>query len=427
MTDNISRIRATLDTLLATPAFQRALDFLEQDAGRTVDELKTMAVIPGAPYKEHLQRSPMYKDRLEACGATGCRIDEAGNVTGRVTGTGSRPQILLEAHLDTVFPEETPLVVTEKQGFLYCPGISDDTASLACILSLLRAIRHAGLQPAGDIVLGGTVGEEGEGNSRGIRHLLEKTLPDVDAVISLECFGGEHVCLEAIGIRRCEYRFHAQGGHSWYRFGVPNPFHAMGRGIARIADIQVPQTPRTTFSVGIVSGGTSINTIPQLASMKIDMRSVDMAALNQLAGTVQTFIEQGVAEENARWPAAPADSVRLETLVIGSKPAGALPKDSLLARLTCEATVRAGFAVTPVPPSSTNQNIPLGMGIPAVVIGGGGICRNMHTLEESYSPKDAYRGAQRALLMLFALAGLDGVTEPLATPCPRHTLDASQS
>ena len=418
--DKLSQIRETVDTLMASPAFQRALTFLEQDAARTVDELKAMVVIHGAPYKEHLKRSPMYKDRLEACGATNCRIDEEGNVIGHVLGSGRRPQVLLEAHLDTVFPEDTPLVVTQKEDFLYCPGISDDTASLACILSLVRAIRHAELKPVGNLVFGGTVGEEGEGNSRGIRRLLGQTLSDVDAVISLECFGGEHLCLEAIGIHRCEYRFHAQGGHSWYRFGVPNPFHAMGRGIAKIADIQVPQTPRTTFSVGLVNGGTSINTIPQSVSMKIDMRSVDMNELTRLADTVQRLIEQAVAEENARWNSAPADRVSVEKVVIGSKPAGALPADSPLAQLAREATTRTGFAVTLAPPSSTNQNIPLGMGIPAIVIGGGGICRNVHTLEEAYSPKGAHRGAQRALIMLFALAGLDGVTEPLAIPCCAH-------
>ena len=416
------QIRKTIDTLMAAPAFRRALDFLEQDAARTVDELKAMAVVPGAPYTEHLQRSPMYRNRLEACGATECRIDREGNVVGHIRGAGKRPEILLEAHLDTVFPKETPLAVTEEQGFLYCPGISDDTASLACILSLTRAIRHAGLTPAGDIVFGGTVGEEGEGNSRGIRHLLHETLPDIDTVISLECFGGEHLCLEAIGIRRCEYTFRAQGGHSWYRFGTPNPFHALGRGIAKIADIQVPRTPRTTFSVGLVNGGTSINTIPQLAAMKIDMRSVDMSALNRLAATVQTLIEQAVEEENARWDS--PDRIVLETTVIGSKPAGALPEDALLAQLAKEATTRAGFAVTLAPPSSTNQNIPLGMGIPAVVVGGGGICRDVHTLKEAYSPKDAHRGAQRALIMLFALAGLDGVTPPLAELClARRRLD----
>ena len=415
----ISQICETIDTLMATPAFQRAFDFLEHDAARTVDELKAMAVVHGAPYKEHLQRSPMYRDRLEVSGATDCHIDAEGNVIGRICGTGSRPQILIEAHLDTVFPEDTPLLVTEKKGFLFCPGIGDDTASLACLLSVARAIRHAGLRPAGDIVFSGTVGEEGEGNSRGIRQLLQKTLPNVDTVISLECFGGEHLCLEAIGIHRCEYIFRAQGGHSWYKFGTPNPFHALGRSIAKIADIQVPRTPRTTFSVGLVGGGTSINTIPQMATMKIDMRSLDMGALTQLADRVQTLIEQAVAEENARWDS--PDRVVLEKTVIGSKPAGSLPEDSLLAQLAKEATIRTGFTVTLAPPSSTNQNIPLGMGIPAIVIGGGGICRDMHTLEESYSPKDAYRGAQRALIMLFALAGLDGVTSPLAAPCLTRT------
>lgn len=408
-------VTETLGKLLAAPAFQKAMAYLKDDEENRFEELKSIVTVSGAPFTEHLKRSPLYKSLLEKYGATDCVVDKEGNVLGYLRGSGSvRPKILVEGHLDTVFAEDTPLKVTEKDGRFYCPGIGDDTAALACNLSILRAIEHAGLKPVGTLVFGGTVGEEGEGNARGIRALMREH-QDIDAVISVESHDAGYICLQGIGIRRYQFEFSAPGGHSWKDFGNPNAIHAMGRAIAKIADLTPPQSPRTSFSVGIVNGGTTVNSLPHTASMKIDMRSVDPTELTRLASTVQSLVEEAVAEENLKWRA--AQRVDRSLKVIGDKPAGSLPEDSITAQITMAAAEAIAVPITIAGPSSTNQNIPVNMGIPAVVVGSGGSFAGVHTLEESYSPVGSFKGAQTILLMLFALAGLSGVTEPLAQPC----------
>lgn len=408
-------VTETLNKLLANPAFQKAMAFLKDDEKNTFEELKKMVVVPGAPFTEHLQRSPMYKELLEKYGAADCAIDKEGNVLGYVYGTGDkRPEILVEGHLDTVFAEDTPLAVTEKDGRYYCPGIGDDTSSLACDLSILRAIKHAGLKPVGTLIFGGTVGEEGEGNARGIRFLMRNN-KEIDTVISVENHGAGYLCLAGCGIRRYEFEFTGPGGHSWRDYGIPNPIHAMGRAIAKIAELTPPRNPRATFSVGIVNGGTTVNSLPAKASMKIDMRSVDPVELTRLASAVQSLVEEAVAEENLKWKTEQRVTFSMKT--IGDKPAGHLEEDSITAQTVIAATEALGLKLQPVGASSTNQNIPVSMGVPALVVGAGGDSKGAHTLNESYDPKGAHKAAQRILLLLFALAGLDGVTKPLATPC----------
>ncbi len=406
-----------LRILMADPRFREAMAFLKQDEAARFAELKEMVLVHGAPFKEHLKRAPMYCEKLVAYGATDCAIDKEGNVTGTVSGQArdARPVVLVEGHMDTVFPEETPLAVTERDGFFFCPGIGDDTAALACNLSVLRAIRHAGLVPVGTLLFGGTVGEEGEGNARGIRYLMESR-KDIDVSLSVESHAADYLNLSAVGTHRREYVFSGSGGHSWKDFGIPNPAHALGRAIAGIADIQTSQNPKTTFSVGIVNGGTSINTIAQEMRMKVDMRSVDDDALNRLVDEVQARVQKGVDDENARWN---SDDARVSFRVLGSKPAGSLPETSVVAQTALAANDVLGLPRKQYPAASTNQNIPISLGVPAAVLGSGGIFRGIHTPEESYSPEGSYLGAQKILLMLFALAGLAGVTDPLASAVQR--------
>lgn len=408
-------LTASIEKLMADTSFRKAWDFLEADKDATFEELKEMVVVHGASFKEHLKRSPMYKAKLEKYGAKDCTIDELGNVLGYVYGTGEpRPKILVEGHLDTVFPEETSLTVVEKDGRFYCPGIGDDTSALACDLSLLRAIQHAGLKPVGTLIFGGTVGEEGEGNARGIRHLMREH-KDLDTVICVESHGAGHVCLQAVGIWRFEFTFKGPGGHSWRAFGIPTPLHAMGRAMAKIADMEVPENPRTTFTVGVVSGGTSINSIAYESTMKVDMRSVDPAALAKLGATVRALVAQAVAEENLRWKS--PETITVEEKVIGAKPAGTLPEDSITALAAFAATEQIGIPAKAADAASTNHNIPNNMNVPSLVVGAGGTFQGIHSLEESYTPTDAYKAAQKALLLIFLLVGLDGVTVPLAKPC----------
>ena len=406
-------VQENIDKLLADSRFQQAMEYLKNDAANCLQELKEMVVISGAPFHEGERRAPMYRDKLAAYGAENCEIDAEGNVLGTVSGTGLRPEIIVEGHMDTVFSKDIPLKVTEgEDGWLFCPGIGDDTAALACNLSVLRAIRHAGLKPVGTLRFCGTVGEEGEGNARGIRCLM-KSHPDVDAVISVESRGVEHVGLDAVGIRRYEVAFKGPGGHSWKDFGTPNPIHAMGRAIASISELAVPSNPRTSFSVGVVNGGTTINSLPQSAVMKIDMRSVDMVELSVLDVEVQSAVLTAVAAENKRW-GVKEGGISAEKKVIGAIPAGRLPSDAPLAQLAMAATRAVGISAEWAPPSSTNQNIPVSMGIPAIVVGAGGRFRSCHKVEESYHPEKAWLAAQKLLILLFAAAGLDGVTDPIA-------------
>lgn len=411
----MSRVSATIETLLANPGFRKALDFLAADEANTLNELKEMVLVHGEPFKEHEARCPMYKEKLIGNGAADVAMDAEGNVMGYVHGSkGPRPKVVLEAHLDTVFKASTPLAINMQDGKILCPGISDDTSGLAAILSILRAIKHANLKPVGTLMLGGTVGEEGEGNARGIRALM-RGHDDIDAVLCIECYDEGHICLEALGIKRYEVVFTGPGGHSWSAFGAPNAIHALGRAIAKISEIVPPVSPKTSFSVGVVSGGTTVNSIPDEARMKIDMRSVDSAELDRLDATVLALIDQAVAEENLRWKT--TDRISVAINVIGSKPAGSIGRDAVAAEVAVAATTAVGAAPRIVGAASTNQNIPVNMGVPSVVIGAGGKSGNHHRLDEWYDPKNAHLGAQKALIMLFALAGLEGVCEPLAEEC----------
>lgn len=411
--DTVVCVQEAMQKLLANPGIQKALAFIKEDEANTFEELKEMVLMHGESFKEHLLRSPMYKAKLEKYGAVDCAIDDEGNVLGYVHGK-ARPKILMEAHLDTVFKESTPLEITEKDGRFFCPGISDDTSSLAANLSILRAIKHAGLKPVGTLAIGGTVGEEGEGNARGIRALM-RNHGDIDAALAVECYDEAYLILGAVGIKRYEITFKGPGGHSWSAFGLPNPIHAMGRAIAKISDLHTLASPKTTFSVGTVTGGTSINSIPYECSLKLDMRSVDLAELDKLDATVLALLDMAVAEENLRWKNEKRVSVEVKT--IGNKPAGEVSRDSVIAQVAIACTEAVGSKAHIAGPSSTNQNIPVSMGIPAVVVGAGGKSGAHHSLDEWYEPKNAHKGAQKVLLMLFALAGLEGVCEPLAEPC----------
>ena len=241
----IDPVPSTIRALLADTRIQAALDYLKDDHDRTIAELKEMVLVHGAPHTEPEVRSPMYRDKLARYGLEDCFIDEVGNAFGYVRGAGARPKILAEAHLDTVFPADTPLAVQEKDGVLHCPGIADDTAALAAQLSIIRAIRHAGLVPCGTFMMGGTVGEEAPGEARGVRALMASQT-DLDAYLALE--GGHmfDIIPGAVACKRQEIIVTGPGGHSWSDFGLASPINALGRAIARIADLHPVASPKTT-------------------------------------------------------------------------------------------------------------------------------------------------------------------------------------
>jgi tripeptide aminopeptidase len=300
--------------------------------------------------------------------------------------------------------------VKEKDGVILAPGIGDDSRGLAALLSLIKSLNGNSLATVGDVMFVGTVGEEELGNLRGVKALF-RDHTDIDGFVSIDGLGITRVVNQATGSHRYEMIFKGPGGHSFQEFGLPSAIHAMGRAIAKISDLQTPSDPKTTFTVGTVSGGTSVNAIAAEARMTVDMRSDSTEELLKLEARLLDHVKQAVVEENARWK---SDKLSVEIKLIGDRPAGIVAMDSPIV----QATQRAVTALTRAPRvtfagSSTDSNLAMSLGIPAVTIGGGGEGGNWHSRNEWYRPVDAYFGPQNALLTVLVLAGLDGVSKPV--------------
>ena len=403
-------IKAVFDKLLADPKIRKAMAFIDKDHENKIAEQKEMVLVHGAPFKEREKRSPMYKQKLEKYGAADCFVDSHDNAFGYIRG-GKGPVIVFEGHLDTVFPEETPLKITEKDGRIYCPGIGDDTAGLANVLALLRAIKHAELEPVGTLMFGGTAGEEGEGDIRGIKGLLDDH-KDIAAVVNVEPGATGNIVFGAVGSRRYEFIFRGPGGHSWSKYGLPSPIHAMGRAIAKMADVEPAPNPKTTYTVGTVTGGTSVNSIALEARMKLDMRSMSMDSLAELEKTMLKLVDEAVAEENA-FRKDSGEKITVEKKNIGDRPAGDQSKEAPIVQAIWSAIAAIGKEPKLLPPSSTNANAAISRKIPGVVLRTGGDAGGEHALDEWFDPKGSEEGVKTSLLMAFALAGLKGVTEPI--------------
>lgn len=407
-------VEAQYRAVSALPQVRQALDFIKSDEAGTLAEQKTIVGIAAAPFKE-ARRAEDFRKRLEAAGLKNVRIDKEGNVIAVRAGAGNGPKLVVSAHLDTVFPEGTDLTVREKDGRIYAPGIADDTRGLAEILSIARALEATKLKTVGDIWFVGTVGEEGLGDLRGVKALFAEH-QDLDGFISIDGAGIERITFIAVGSNRYRVRFSGPGGHSFNAFGRPSAIHAMGRAIARIADIQTPETPRTTFTVGTVTGGTSINAIAGDASFDLDMRSVGMPQLLATEAQALKAIQLAVDEENARWKHELKVSVKIEP--VGTRPAGSQAADSPIIQAAILALGSVGVKPLLEAPASTDANLPISLGIPAMTVGRGGKTGNNHALDEWYDPTDAYLGVQKNLLTVLGLVGVDGVSSPILAKRP---------
>jgi tripeptide aminopeptidase len=304
-----------------------------------------------------------------------------------------------------VFPEGTDVSVTVAGTRMSGPGIGDDCRGLAVLLAVAKALDAAQVQTRGPILFVGTVGEEGAGNLRGVRHLFTKELAGkIDYFLSVDGTGLD-VTSGAVGSARYRVRYAGPGGHSYGAFGMPNPVHALGRAIALVSDLQVPQQPKTTFNVGVIGGGTSVNSIATEAAMDIDMRSESAASLARVDSTVRRMLDSALALEHARWP---ASSTRLRLVIdtIGLRPAGAQPDSARIVRTAVEAGRALGFAPQ-TGASSTDANVPIGLGLPGITIDGGGSGQGAHSPEEWYDDGDrGWLGPQWALLIVTRLAGV---------------------
>jgi acetylornithine deacetylase/succinyl-diaminopimelate desuccinylase-like protein len=401
-------VEAAVTAILANPKVVTTLEDIKADDGRALAEQKRITEIPAPPYKEKV-RAEYYLKRFFELGFKDATIDTEGNVIGLRKGSGGGPKLVVSAHLDTVFPEGTDVTVKEKDGVILAPGIGDDSRGLAALLSLIQAMNANELKTVGDVLFVGTVGEEELGNLRGVKALF-RDHADIDGFISIDGLGITRIVNQATGSHRYEMIFKGPGGHSFQEFGLPSAIHAMGRAIAKISELQTPPEPKTTFTVGTVVGGTSVNAIAAEARMAVDMRSDSTEELLKLEERLLDLVKQAVAEENARWK---SDKITVEIKLIGDRPAGIVALDSPIV----QATQRAVAAVTRAPRvtfagSSTDSNWAMSRGIPAVTIGGGGEGGNWHSRNEWYKPVDAYYGPQNALLTILVLTGLDGVTKP---------------
>src|SRR3954452_19985146 len=402
-------IDAAYQAILANAKVVKTLEDIKADDDTALAEQKRITEIPAPPYKEKV-RAEYFLKRMQELGFKDASIDSEGNVIALRKGSGGgRPKLVVSAHLDTVFPEGTDVSVKEKDGVILAPGIGDDSRGLAALLSLIKCINANDVATVGDLMLVGTVGEEELGNLRGVKALF-RDHADIDGFISIDGLGITRVVNQATGSHRYEMIFKGPGGHSFQEFGLPSAIHAMGRAIAKISDLRTPSDPRTTFTVGTVSGGTSVNAIAAEARMAVDMRSNSTDELLKLEARLLDLVKQAVADENARWN---SDKMSVEIKRIGDRPAGIVAMDSPIV----QATQRAVSVITRSPRvtfagSSTDSNLAMSLGIPAVTIGGGGDGGNWHSRNEWYKPVDAYHGPQNALLTMLVLAGLDGVTKP---------------
>lgn len=392
--------------LAAAERVRRAFRFFEERAAEFDDEHARICSIPAPPFGE-AERAEHLRARLKECGLEGARLDEVGNCVALRRGRAERPLLVLSAHLDTVFPAGTDFTVRrDTTGRMHAPGIADDGCGLAAIVALVRALEECEVETAGTLLFVGTVGEEGEGNLRGVRHLLTagEWAGRVDAFISIDGPGLERITHAALASRRYRVRCRGAGGHSWGDFGTANPVHALGRCVARLAAYPAPKRPRTTFNVGRIEGGCGVNVIPREASMDVDLRSESAEELGRLDAFFRRAARESAEDENhARRASTPP--LELEVRLIGDRPGGETPPTSPLVRLAVEAT-RALDAEPFLDCSSTDSNIAISRGLPAVTVGAGGTSGNTHTLDEWYDPRGRDLGLKRALLVALGVVSI---------------------
>ena len=389
----------TGERLMQDTAVRAAVERLQRDEPRVVEDQMRLCAIPAPPFNETV-RAEAFKAAFLQLGLKNVRIDGVGNVLGERQGESPRPHLVFSAHLDTVFPEGTDVRTSRSGSVIKGPGISDDCRGLAVVLGVARALNDAGIRTPGTITFVGTVGEEGLGDLRGVKHLFNEELKGrIDRFVSVDGAGSgmSHV---AVGSLRYRVTVKGPGGHSYGNFGIANPVHALGRAIGRIANLPVPREPKTTFSVGRIGGGTSINSIASEAWMEMDMRSSDRAALTALNAGFQTALDVALTEENERW--GQAGQLVMERVVVGSRPGGAIAADAPIIRAVQSVSRAVGLEGTATE-ESTDSNIPISLGIPAVTVAGGGSGSGEHTLAEAFDSTDSWKGTARALLLAIAL------------------------
>ena len=395
--------------VLNDPRVATAMATIDRDHERLVAEIIQLTQIPAPPFKED-KRGAAYLEMLRNSGLTSVERDEIGNVMGIRRGTAPEggPVLAVVAHMDTVFPEGTDVTVKRQGTRLLAPGVGDNTRSLAVLLATIRAMDEARIQTTTDILFVGNVGEEGQGDLRGVKYLLQKGKykDRIKQFLAVDGAGaGDSIANGAVGSKRYRVTFKGPGGHSYGDFGLVNPAFAMGAAMQKFGTITVPRTPKTTFSVGVVGGGTSVNSIPFETWMEVDMRSESPLELEKVETQFLAIVKQAAADEN-KARRTTAGSVVADIKMIGDRPPGVTAETTDIAR-TAAATVRA-LGMTPTfDYSSTDANFPISLGIPALRLNSGGTDGQAHSLDEwtDVEKQASLKGIRALMVTMLSLAG----------------------
>jgi len=391
---------AVVASLSRDPQVRRALSLARDIEKQTIDDQIRFCEVPAPPFKE-TARGEVLRRAFIAAGLENVRVDATGNVLGDRPGERPRPRLVMAAHLDTVFPEETAVAIRREGNTLVGPGIGDNCRGLAVLVATARALQKAVVRTPGSMTFVANVGEEGLGDLRGVKALFGETMKNqIDRFVAIDN-AGMHISTVGVGSLRYRFTFTGPGGHSYAGFGMPNPANALGRAIAKISELPVTSTPRTTFNVGRIGGGTSVNAVPFESWMEIDLRSTDQSALQALDANVRELVDAAVREENARWRQ--TGSVAVARQLVGDRVAGSIANDAPIVQIALAVARRIGVP-TGVGESSSDANLPLSLKIPAITIGGGGQSWHSHALDESFDVSEAWKGTENAVLLAVSLA-----------------------
>jgi acetylornithine deacetylase/succinyl-diaminopimelate desuccinylase-like protein len=403
-------IQQEIARLSGFPAVRSAFAWFLTNEAQLAERQLELARIPAPPFGEQA-RCDWLLGRFFELGLSDVHTDSVGNVFGIHPGTGGKC-VALSAHLDTVFPAGTPLNVRQQGNRLYGPGVSDNGAGVAALLAIAGALRDSRIKHSAPVLFIGNVGEEGEGDLRGMRHIFSgrRWQEAIACNVVLDGAGSDTIVAEALGSRRFEVIVRGPGGHSWSDFGAPNPIVVLARAIELFAQSPVPTLPKTTFNIGVIRGGTSVNSIPESASMRVDIRSTSTAEIERMERVLRVALDHAIETENAAAESRHNSQRRpfglsSEVVAIGNRPGGELPSGARILQVVRAVDAYLGN-VAQVQRASTDANIPLSMGREAIAIGGGGTGGGAHTLQEWFDCSGRELGLKRILLTLLALAGV---------------------
>lgn len=406
----------TVKRLWSEPSVQNAMALAKSGNPDAIKMQVELCEIPAPTFHEEV-RAARIVEIMNSCGLTDVTIDGIGNVVGRMEGTdASGPLLAIGAHMDTVFPEGTDVSVHQEGSHYAGPGIGDNCAGLRAMLEALRCLKEAGIKPKGSILFIATVGEEGLGDIRGSKYLFDKSGLPIDGFIAVDNTDVGRILYGAVGSHRFRFTVKGPGGHSFGAFGeVPSAIHAVCLAGAKIAHLQVPAEPKTTFTIGTIKGGTSVNTIAAECSVEVDVRSLEMAPLLEAEAFIKKAFEEAVEEENAIWGITDEDrKLQLVIEPIGDRPAGQLPDSCSVLQAARAAQAELGIPLTNYGFSSTDANKPMSMGIPSTCLSAGGVQKRSHTIRETFDDINSWQGPQLIMLTALALVGCEAAAPMLA-------------